>query len=159
MILQESKHDFDVAILGNGLSGSLLATVLGKQGVSVVLIDADQHPRFAVGESTTLTPPSSFRFSLRNMISRSWTIWLTPRASPAASAPLAASSATSAVSIIVRARFTTPRKDCNSGRVRGMRTTGSARISTHTCTTWPCTMAPCLARKPKSRALRLIYRG
>jgi FADH2 O2-dependent halogenase len=52
MIIQESKHDFDVAILGNGLSGSLLATILGKQGVSVVLIDADQHPRFAVGEST-----------------------------------------------------------------------------------------------------------
>ncbi len=52
MILQDSKHDFDVAILGNGLSGSLLATVLGKQGVSVVLIDAAQHPRFAVGEST-----------------------------------------------------------------------------------------------------------
>jgi FADH2 O2-dependent halogenase len=50
--MQESKHDFDVAILGNGLSGSLLATILGKQGVSVVLIDADQHPRFAVGEST-----------------------------------------------------------------------------------------------------------
>ncbi len=52
MITQESKHDFDVAILGNGLSGSMLATILGKQGVSVVLIDADQHPRFAVGEST-----------------------------------------------------------------------------------------------------------
>ena len=30
----------------------MLATILGKQGVSVVLIDADQHPRFAVGEST-----------------------------------------------------------------------------------------------------------
>src|ERR1051325_265909 len=52
MILQETKHDFDVAILGNGLSGSLLATILGKKGVSTVLIDAEQHPRFAVGEST-----------------------------------------------------------------------------------------------------------
>ena len=52
MIIQESKHDFDVAILGNGLSGSMLATILGKQGVSVVLIDAEQHPRFQVGEST-----------------------------------------------------------------------------------------------------------
>lgn len=52
MTIQESKHDFDVAILGNGFSGSLLATILGKQGVSVALIDADQHPRFAVGEST-----------------------------------------------------------------------------------------------------------
>ena len=52
MVIQESKHDFDVAILGNGLSGSMLATILGKQGASVVLIDGDQHPRFAVGEST-----------------------------------------------------------------------------------------------------------
>ena len=52
MVVQETKHDFDVAILGNGLSGSLLATVLGKLGVSVVLIDGEQHPRFAVGEST-----------------------------------------------------------------------------------------------------------
>lgn len=52
MILQESKHDFDVAILGNGLSGSMLATILAKQGVEVALIDAEQHPRFQVGEST-----------------------------------------------------------------------------------------------------------
>ena len=52
MLIQETKHDFDVAILGNGLSGSMLGTILGKNGISVVLIDADQHPRFAVGEST-----------------------------------------------------------------------------------------------------------
>ncbi len=52
MVIQETKHDFDVAILGNGLSGSMLSTILCKKGASVVLIDADQHPRFAVGEST-----------------------------------------------------------------------------------------------------------
>jgi tetracycline 7-halogenase / FADH2 O2-dependent halogenase len=62
MILQETKHDFDVAILGNGLSGSLLATILSKQGVSVVLIDGEQHPRFAVGESTI--PHTSLLISL-----------------------------------------------------------------------------------------------
>lgn len=62
MILQESAHNFDVAILGNGLSGSLLATVLAKQGVSVVLIDAEVHPRFAVGESTI--PHTSMLISL-----------------------------------------------------------------------------------------------
>ena len=44
MVIQETKHDFDVAILGNGLSGSILGTILGKNGVSVVLIDAEQHP-------------------------------------------------------------------------------------------------------------------
>ena len=62
MISNESKHDFDVAILGNGLSGSMLATILGKKGVSVVLIDGGQHPRFAVGESTI--PHTSLLISL-----------------------------------------------------------------------------------------------
>jgi len=62
VILQETRHDFDVAILGNGLSGSLLATILGKQGISTVLIDGEQHPRFAVGESTI--PHTSLLISL-----------------------------------------------------------------------------------------------
>jgi FADH2 O2-dependent halogenase len=62
MILQENVHDFDVAILGNGLSGSMTAAVLAKQGVSVVLIDGEVHPRFAVGESTI--PHTSLLISL-----------------------------------------------------------------------------------------------
>ncbi|MFV2110444.1 NAD(P)/FAD-dependent oxidoreductase [Micromonospora sp. LOL_015] len=43
---------FDVAILGSGMAGSILAAVLARNGVKVVLIDAGTHPRFAVGEST-----------------------------------------------------------------------------------------------------------
>ena len=39
MISKESKHNFDVAILGSGLSGSMIAAILGKKGVSVLLID------------------------------------------------------------------------------------------------------------------------
>jgi FADH2 O2-dependent halogenase len=62
MILQENVHNFDVAILGNGLSGSMLAAVLARHGVSVVLIDAEMHPRFAVGESTI--PHTSLLISL-----------------------------------------------------------------------------------------------
>ena len=62
MISNESKHNFDVAILGSGLSGSMLATILGKKGISVVLIDGGQHPRFAVGESTI--PHTSLLISL-----------------------------------------------------------------------------------------------
>ena len=58
MIMQESKHDFDVAILGNGLSGSMLATILGKQGVSVVLIDADSIPALRSANRPSLTPLS-----------------------------------------------------------------------------------------------------
>src|SRR5215467_5405309 len=52
VILQDSAHSFDVAILGSGMSGSLLAAILAKQGVRVLLLDGEVHPRFAVGEST-----------------------------------------------------------------------------------------------------------
>ena len=43
----------DVAIIGAGFSGSLLAWILAKQGRSVALIDRQSHPRFAIGESST----------------------------------------------------------------------------------------------------------
>jgi len=62
MIEQESRRDFDVAILGSGLSGSMVAAVLAKQGINVVLIDGETHPRFAVGESTI--PHTSLLISL-----------------------------------------------------------------------------------------------
>ena len=57
-----STRTFDVAILGGGLSGSMLGTVLAKQGVSVVIIEEDVHPRFEVGESTT--PHTSLLISM-----------------------------------------------------------------------------------------------
>ncbi len=47
------KERYDVAILGAGFSGSILARILAKQGRSVALIDAATHPRFAIGESST----------------------------------------------------------------------------------------------------------
>ena len=43
----------DVVILGSGLAGSITGAILARQGAKVVLIDAGQHPRFAVGESMT----------------------------------------------------------------------------------------------------------
>jgi tetracycline 7-halogenase / FADH2 O2-dependent halogenase len=43
---------YDVAILGAGLAGAMLAAVLARNSVKVLLIDAATHPRFAVGEST-----------------------------------------------------------------------------------------------------------
>jgi tetracycline 7-halogenase / FADH2 O2-dependent halogenase len=52
MTMQDFAHRFDVAIIGSGLSGSMLACILSKKSVSVVLIDEGTHPRFAVGEST-----------------------------------------------------------------------------------------------------------
>jgi FADH2 O2-dependent halogenase len=43
----------DVIILGSGFAGSLLAAILARQGMRVVLLDRDHHPRFAIGESST----------------------------------------------------------------------------------------------------------
>ncbi|MHA6758321.1 NAD(P)/FAD-dependent oxidoreductase [Streptacidiphilus sp. PAMC 29251] len=46
-----SESECDVLILGAGLAGSVTAAILARQGAKVVLVDAGQHPRFAVGES------------------------------------------------------------------------------------------------------------
>jgi len=44
---------YDIAIIGAGFAGSILARILAKHGRSVALIDAVDHPRFAIGESST----------------------------------------------------------------------------------------------------------
>jgi FADH2 O2-dependent halogenase len=43
----------DVAIVGSGFAGSLLARILATLGRDVVLLERGTHPRFAIGESTT----------------------------------------------------------------------------------------------------------
>jgi len=43
----------EVAIVGSGFAGSLLARVLAVLGYDVVLLDRGTHPRFAIGESST----------------------------------------------------------------------------------------------------------
>ncbi|GAB2589439.1 tryptophan 7-halogenase [Streptomyces capparidis] len=50
--MRDRADRYDVAVLGAGLAGSMLAAVLARNGVRVLLIDAGTHPRFAVGEST-----------------------------------------------------------------------------------------------------------
>ncbi len=47
------KSDFDLAIIGSGFSGSLLAMIARRTGRSVMLLDRGVHPRFAIGESTS----------------------------------------------------------------------------------------------------------
>src|SRR5712692_8636542 len=47
------KGTFDVAIVGSGFAGSLLALVARKLGRSVVLLERGTHPRFAIGESSS----------------------------------------------------------------------------------------------------------
>lgn len=46
------RPDHDVIILGSGLAGSITAACLANAGINVLLVDAGQHPRFAIGEST-----------------------------------------------------------------------------------------------------------
>ena len=43
----------DVAIVGSGFAGSLMARVLAVLGYEVVLLERGTHPRFAIGESST----------------------------------------------------------------------------------------------------------
>ncbi|MEL7060272.1 MAG: FAD-dependent oxidoreductase [Acidobacteriota bacterium] len=49
----EGGHRWDVAIVGAGFAGSILARALASRGRSVLLLERARHPRFALGESTT----------------------------------------------------------------------------------------------------------
>lgn len=58
----ETNRSFDVAILGAGVGGALLAAILSRQGARVLLIEQGTHPRFAIGESTI--PETTFLLRL-----------------------------------------------------------------------------------------------
>ena len=45
---------YDIAIIGSGIAGSALASILTRQGSKVVVFEAGSHPRFAIGESMIL---------------------------------------------------------------------------------------------------------
>ena len=47
------KESCEVAIVGSGFAGSLLARILAVLGYDVVLLERGVHPRFAIGESST----------------------------------------------------------------------------------------------------------
>lgn len=53
---------YEVAILGSGLGGSMLACILARHGVSTVLLEGGSHPRFAIGES--LIPETGLRLRI-----------------------------------------------------------------------------------------------
>ena len=47
------KTDFDIAVIGSGFGGSLMAMIARRLGRSVVMLERGRHPRFTIGESST----------------------------------------------------------------------------------------------------------
>ena len=45
--------DTDLAIVGSGFGGSILAMIARRLGVRVMLLERGRHPRFAIGESAS----------------------------------------------------------------------------------------------------------
>jgi tetracycline 7-halogenase / FADH2 O2-dependent halogenase len=44
---------YDIAVVGSGFAGSLIAMIARRLGRTVILLERDRHPRFAIGESST----------------------------------------------------------------------------------------------------------
>jgi FADH2 O2-dependent halogenase len=49
---RDASSSYDVIILGSGMAGTILGAILGRAGKRVLILDAKEHPRFAIGEST-----------------------------------------------------------------------------------------------------------
>jgi choline dehydrogenase-like flavoprotein len=47
------RATFDIAVIGSGFAGSLIAMIARRLGRSVILIERGKHPRFTIGESST----------------------------------------------------------------------------------------------------------
>jgi FADH2 O2-dependent halogenase len=56
-----SRIDCDLAIVGSGFGGTLLALIARKLGYGVALLERGSHPRFAIGESST--PLADFKLA------------------------------------------------------------------------------------------------
>ncbi|MDJ0752802.1 MAG: NAD(P)/FAD-dependent oxidoreductase [Ardenticatenaceae bacterium] len=57
----QQQEVYDVAIIGSGIAGSILGTILARHGQKVVIFEAKNHPRFAIGESMILETSESMR--------------------------------------------------------------------------------------------------
>jgi FADH2 O2-dependent halogenase len=75
---RSTKHmlaiDCDLAILGSGFGGTLLAIIAQRLGYAPALIERGSHPRFAIGESST--PLADFK--LAAIADRFGLDWLRP---------------------------------------------------------------------------------
>ena len=45
--------DFDIAVIGSGFGGALMSLICRRLGKSVIMLEKGEHPRFAIGESST----------------------------------------------------------------------------------------------------------
>jgi len=59
--MDESDCGYDVAIIGSGIAGSALASILSRQGLDVIVFEAKSHPRFSIGESMILETSEMMR--------------------------------------------------------------------------------------------------
>jgi FADH2 O2-dependent halogenase len=53
MAKHKEIRECDILIAGSGFAGSLMALILDRCGFKVCLVEKHQHPRFAIGESST----------------------------------------------------------------------------------------------------------
>lgn len=56
-----TRLDCDIAIVGSGFGGTLLALIASRLGFDVALLERGAHPRFAIGESST--PLADFKLA------------------------------------------------------------------------------------------------
>lgn len=59
--MTDTHKVYDVAIIGSGIGGSTLATVLARQGLAVIVFEGGVHPRFTIGESMILETSEAMR--------------------------------------------------------------------------------------------------
>jgi tetracycline 7-halogenase / FADH2 O2-dependent halogenase len=82
--------DADIAIVGSGFGGSLMALALRRRGFQVALVERGRHPHFAIGESSTplaslLLEEISDRYDLpRVRVFSKWGTWQRARPEVAA---------------------------------------------------------------------------
>jgi tetracycline 7-halogenase / FADH2 O2-dependent halogenase len=75
------SDSFDLAIVGSGFAGSLLAMIARRIGLSVVMVERGKHPRIVIGESSTpltnlLLEELTTKYDLPNLRSLSkWGSW------------------------------------------------------------------------------------
>ena len=55
------NHQYDIAIVGAGIGGATLASILARNGLRVLVLEAKSHPRFAIGESMILETSEMMR--------------------------------------------------------------------------------------------------